>query len=168
MMWPRLHLLRKLLTEDGAIFISIDDNEVHRLRAIMDEIFDAKEIFPNGNFVGQFIWAARIKKQLSAFFQFTRLHPVLPKKSQVLEMNRKLHGAFGNRGLMMSTRNIQNLNENTDKTLQRLRKNWQHGLKDYLMPIQLRVIRIIVMWITEVLIVPRVLLHQLAEKTGIR
>lgn len=67
MMWPRLHLLRELLAEDGAIFISIDDNEVHRLRAIMDEIFDAKEIFPNGNFVGQFIWAARIKNNSRLF-----------------------------------------------------------------------------------------------------
>ncbi len=67
MMWPRLHLLRELLTEDGAIFISIDDNEVHRLRTIMDDIFDAKEIFPNGNFVGQFIWAARIKNNSRLF-----------------------------------------------------------------------------------------------------
>lgn len=67
MMWPRLYLLRELLTEDGAIFISIDDNEVHRLRAIMDEVFDAKEIFPNGNFVGQFIWAARIKNNSRLF-----------------------------------------------------------------------------------------------------
>ena len=67
MMWPRLHLLRELLTEDGAIFISIDDNEVHRLRAIMDDIFDAKEVFPNGNFVGQFVWAARIKNNSRLF-----------------------------------------------------------------------------------------------------
>ena len=39
MMWPRLQLLRELLAEDGAIFVSIDDNEAHRLRMIMDEIF---------------------------------------------------------------------------------------------------------------------------------
>ena len=39
MMWPRLHLLRELLAEDGVIFISIDDNEQHRLRMVMDEIF---------------------------------------------------------------------------------------------------------------------------------
>lgn len=39
MMWPRLHLLKELLAEDGAIFVSIDDNEVHRFRAIMDEVF---------------------------------------------------------------------------------------------------------------------------------
>ena len=39
MMYPRLILARQLLREDGAIFISIDDNEVHHLRQIMNEIF---------------------------------------------------------------------------------------------------------------------------------
>ena len=39
MMLPRLKLLRELLTDDGAIFVSIDDNEVHHLRALMDEVF---------------------------------------------------------------------------------------------------------------------------------
>ena len=39
MMWPRLHLLRELLSDDGVIFISIDDNEQHHLRILMDEIF---------------------------------------------------------------------------------------------------------------------------------
>ena len=39
MMWPRLQLLKELLAEDGVIFISIDDNEQHRLRMMMDEIF---------------------------------------------------------------------------------------------------------------------------------
>ena len=39
MMWPRLQLLRELLSEDGVIFVSIDDNEHHRLRMLMDEIF---------------------------------------------------------------------------------------------------------------------------------
>lgn len=39
MMYPRLKLARNLLTDDGVIFISIDDNEVHNLRKICDEIF---------------------------------------------------------------------------------------------------------------------------------
>lgn len=39
MMWPRLQLLKELLADDGVIFVSIDDNEVHHLRMIMDEIF---------------------------------------------------------------------------------------------------------------------------------
>ena len=50
MMWPRLHLLKELLAEDGAIFVSIDDNEVHRLRAVMDEIFGEE------NFVATILW----------------------------------------------------------------------------------------------------------------
>jgi len=50
MMWPRLQLLKELLAEDGAIFVSIDDNEVHRLRAIMDEIFGEE------NFIDTIIW----------------------------------------------------------------------------------------------------------------
>jgi len=38
-MWPRLELLRDLLAEDGSIWVSIDDNEAHYLKIIMDEIF---------------------------------------------------------------------------------------------------------------------------------
>ena len=45
MMWPRLHLLKELLAEDGVIFVSIDDNEVHHLRMLMDEIFGEKNFF---------------------------------------------------------------------------------------------------------------------------
>lgn len=39
MMYPRLFLARNLLREDGVIFVSIDDNEVHNLRLIMNEVF---------------------------------------------------------------------------------------------------------------------------------
>ena len=39
MMLPRLKLLRELLCEDGVIFVSIDDNEVHHLLCLMDEVF---------------------------------------------------------------------------------------------------------------------------------
>ena len=50
MMYPRLVLLRQFLREDGAIFVSIDDNEVATLRLLMDEIFGAK------NFVATVLW----------------------------------------------------------------------------------------------------------------
>ena len=42
MMWPRLHLLRELLSDDGVIFVSIDDHEQHHLRMMMDEVFGAE------------------------------------------------------------------------------------------------------------------------------
>ena len=45
MMWPRLHLLKELLAEDGVIFVSIDDNEQHHLRMLMDEIFGEENFF---------------------------------------------------------------------------------------------------------------------------
>lgn len=47
MMMPRLKLLRELLSEDGAIFISIDDNEQHNLRCLMDEIFGVENFVAN-------------------------------------------------------------------------------------------------------------------------
>ena len=56
MMWPRLQLLRELLAEDGVIFISIDDNEQHRLRMAMDEIFG------EAHFLGHFVWKSRQNK----------------------------------------------------------------------------------------------------------
>ena len=42
MMWPRLHLLRELLSDDGVIFVSVDDHEQHHLRMMMDEIFGSE------------------------------------------------------------------------------------------------------------------------------
>jgi len=39
MMYPRLELLRELLAEDGSIWVSVDDNEAHYLKVVMDEIF---------------------------------------------------------------------------------------------------------------------------------
>lgn len=53
MMYPRLKLLHRLLATDGSIFVSIDDNEVHHLRLVMDEIFGAQ------NFLCSFAWEKR-------------------------------------------------------------------------------------------------------------
>src|SRR5450759_4890084 len=50
MMYPRLFLAKNLLRDDGVIFVHIDDNEVHNLRLLMNEIFGEE------NFVGCFIW----------------------------------------------------------------------------------------------------------------
>lgn len=50
MMYPRLKLLQKLLDDNGAIFISIDDNEQANLKLICDEIFGIR------NFVGTYFW----------------------------------------------------------------------------------------------------------------
>ena len=57
MMYPRLKLLHKLLAEDGAIFISIDDNEQAFLKIMADEIFGAR------NFVVNTIWQKRYSRE---------------------------------------------------------------------------------------------------------
>lgn len=50
MMYPRLELLRELLAEDGSIWVSIDDNEGHYLKVVMDEVFG------RGNFLNTVCW----------------------------------------------------------------------------------------------------------------
>ncbi|MBE0470189.1 MAG: site-specific DNA-methyltransferase [Methyloprofundus sp.] len=57
MMYPRLKLARNLLKDDGVVFISIDDNEVHNLRKITDEIFG------EDNFVCNFVWEKRTNRE---------------------------------------------------------------------------------------------------------
>lgn len=56
MMMPRLYLAKSLLRDDGVIFVSIDDNEVHNLRLLMNEIFGEE------NFVAAFPWRKRTAK----------------------------------------------------------------------------------------------------------
>ena len=53
MIWPRLELLRELLAEDGSIWVSIDDNEGHNLKVILDEVFG------RGRFVAEVVWQKR-------------------------------------------------------------------------------------------------------------
>lgn len=50
MMYPRLFLARNLLRDDGVIFVSVDDHEVHNLRHMMDEVFGEE------NFVAELVW----------------------------------------------------------------------------------------------------------------
>jgi len=67
MLYPRLKLARNLLKEDGVIFISIDDNEVHNLRKIADEVFGEE------NFVNTIVWEKRYSPQ-NAVQWFSEAH----------------------------------------------------------------------------------------------
>lgn len=60
MMYPRLKLARNLLTQDGVIFISIDDNEVHNLRELCDQIFGST------NFISNVVWEKKYAPQNDA------------------------------------------------------------------------------------------------------
>jgi adenine-specific DNA-methyltransferase len=59
MMYPRLFLLKQLLSDDGLIFISIDDHEFHHLRMIMNELFGEE------NFLATFVWQRRASSALA-------------------------------------------------------------------------------------------------------
>ena len=71
MMYPRLVLLKQFLREDGAIFVSIDDNEVATLRLLMDEIFG------NTRFVAQIAWQSRYSRSSDASISLSHNHIVI-------------------------------------------------------------------------------------------
>lgn len=98
MMYPRLRLLQKLLAEDGAIFISIDDNEQASLKEICDEIFGAR------NFVDTIIWQKRYSPQNAAKW-FSESHDfilVYAKNKDIwhpnlLERSAEMNARYSNR-----------------------------------------------------------------------
>ncbi len=75
MMYPRLFLARQLLGDDGVIFVSIDDHEVHNLRMVMNEIFGEE------NFVANIIWQKKFSPQNDAqYFSDNHDHILLYAK----------------------------------------------------------------------------------------
>jgi adenine-specific DNA-methyltransferase len=88
MMLPRLQLLRELLSEDGSIWVTIDDNEGHYLKVLMDEVFG------RGNFVGTAVWQKKYapksdSKYLSESHDFVLGYA---RKLDVLSLNRIVKG----------------------------------------------------------------------------
>ncbi len=90
-MYPRLFLARSLLKDDGVIFISIDDNEVHHLRMIMDEIFGEE------NFVSNFVRKSGIAPRQDAKYVATQHDYVIcySKNINQVQINRKISEANG-------------------------------------------------------------------------
>ncbi|RDI59182.1 site-specific DNA-methyltransferase [Microvirga subterranea] len=79
MMWPRLELLRDLLAEDGSIWVSIDDNEAHYLKVVMDEVFGRK------NFVANVVWRKNYAPKSSAKY-FSEDHDHILVYAKVLRL----------------------------------------------------------------------------------
>ncbi|HEC92260.1 MAG TPA: site-specific DNA-methyltransferase [Candidatus Atribacteria bacterium] len=89
--YPRLFLARSLLRDDGVIFISIDDNEVHHLRMIMDEIFGEE------NFICCFVRKSGIAPRQDAKYVATQHDYVVcySKNISQVSVNRKISEAKG-------------------------------------------------------------------------
>lgn len=82
MMYPRLFLAKNLMREDGVIFVHIDDNEVHNLRLIMNEIFGEE------NFVAQIVWQKKYAATNdSKGFSTTHDYIVVYQKSEQFQRN---------------------------------------------------------------------------------
>jgi len=79
MMYPRLKLARNLLKDDGVIFISIDDHEVHNLRKICDEIFG------EDNFVNQIVWQKRTAPDMRTTFSDAQEYILVYKKTNMTQ-----------------------------------------------------------------------------------
>ena len=67
MIYPRLKVAKSLLAEDGVIFISVDDNEVHNLRKVCDEIFGEQ------NFIAEIIWE-KVHTRKNSAINFSTSH----------------------------------------------------------------------------------------------
>lgn len=86
MMYPRIKLLRELLSNDGAIFISIDDNEHCNLKHILDEIFGSE------NFISTIIWEKSDSPRMDATYFSSRHDFILlySKNRDLFKMNKIL------------------------------------------------------------------------------
>lgn len=91
MMYPRLFVARQLLREDGVIFVSIDDREVHNLRLIMNEVFGEE------NFIAQIVWEKRYGRSNDAkLFALNTEYVLLYRKADTLQILREPRGESQN------------------------------------------------------------------------
>ena len=86
MMYPRLKLARNLLSDDGVIFISIDDNEQANLKKICDEIFG----------IGNFVNCIAVKMSESSGVKMTHVNKKLPKLKEYILMYKKTKNSIIN------------------------------------------------------------------------
>ncbi len=81
MMYPRLVLLRDLLAEDGSIWVTIDDNEAHYLKALMDEVFGRR------NFLANVVWQKFHSVKTNAQYNLSSSHDhiLVYRRSEALQ-----------------------------------------------------------------------------------
>ena len=87
LMYPRLKLLHELLAEDGSFWMTLDDNEIHRARMLMDEIFG------EGAFVASIVWQARYSVSNDASVSNSHNHILVYSKAP--ETWKKLRNEIG-------------------------------------------------------------------------
>ncbi len=104
MMWPRLHLLKELLSEDGIIFVSIDHNEQHHLQMLMDEVFGVP------NFVAQFFWMRTATPPSLSKTVRRKMEPLICYRKSVVE-KQSLFGGLTEGGDMPLLNQVNNVRQ---------------------------------------------------------
>lgn len=118
MMYPRLKLARNLLTDDGVIFISIDDNEQENLKKICNEIFGEE------NFISNMVWGAGKKNDSKYISNSHEYILIYVKNLQYLNEN-KVCWRTEKEGLELIFKEYENLKKEYDKNFDKI----SEGLK---------------------------------------
>jgi adenine-specific DNA-methyltransferase len=124
MMYSRLLIARQLLKEDGVTFISIDDNEVHNLRKLCDEVFGAE------NFVGQLVWTGG-RKNDSKFISTSHEYVITYAKN--LEIQKEQIGEWrikkkGLEEIYSQYEKLKNIHKNNFQQIEIDLKEWFKSL----------------------------------------
>ena len=126
MMYPRLLIARQLLREDGTIFISIDDHEVHHLRKLCDEVFGAE------NFVANLVWSGG-RKNDSKLVSVSHEYVLCYVKDMLLYKENNILWREKKKGLEDIYKKHTELKEklgNDYKAMSHQLKEWFSSLKD--------------------------------------
>lgn len=76
LMRDRLEIIKRLLSDDGSLWITIDDNEAHYLKVLCDEVFG------RGNFVANGVWEKRTSRENRRVFSFNHDHLLIYSKNK--------------------------------------------------------------------------------------
>ncbi len=126
MMYPRLVLARNLLKQDGAIFVSIDDNEAANLKLLLDEVFGQE------NFIAQMVWAAG-KKNDSKFVSVSHEYILVYARNAAhlsasnVEWRTKKEGL---RAIYSKFEKLRREHGNDHEAISRAMKQWYRELPD--------------------------------------
>jgi adenine-specific DNA-methyltransferase len=77
LMRDRLELIKRLLSDDGSLWVTLDDNEAHYFKVMADEVFG------RSNFVANMVWNARKSKQNDAQVSLSHNHILVYKKTML-------------------------------------------------------------------------------------
>jgi adenine-specific DNA-methyltransferase len=126
MIYPRLFLARQFLREDGVIFVSIDDHEVHNLRMIMNEIFGEE------NFIVEIVWEKTRKNDAKLFSVGHEYMIVYARSLSKLKENKTIwrEAKPGAKEIIEQYRYLREQHGTDDEAIEKELKEWYKRLPE--------------------------------------